>query len=136
MASSFGAPTHPWCTVSAHTTVGDVWRAPTRSPLKIHLAAGVRKTEANLSIVSQRAKHIILTVFDGRQQDNAGNLSRPRAGVNTNSSVLSPTLMCVSSERRRPVVGCLLSLDRMSIVVVGQRWPRLHENRRIGPHNK
>ena len=36
----------PSLVYSAHTTAGVVWRAPTRLLLKLHLAAGVWKTEA------------------------------------------------------------------------------------------
>ena len=70
--------------------------------------------------------------FDGRQQDNAGNLSRPSAWINTTSSAMSPILMWPCPERRRLVVGCL-SRDRRSFVAVGQRWPRPDENQQIGP---
>ena len=80
---------------SAHTTAGDVWRAPTRLLLKKKLAAGAWKTETKtqkLSTTSQRARNRYLRGFGGRPQDNAGNLSRPRAWINMNSSALAPTL--------------------------------------------
>ena len=64
---------------NAHSTAGDLWRAPIRLLLGTHLAAGVQKTETKLSIVSQRVKTLILRGSDGRPQDNTSNLSRPRA---------------------------------------------------------
>ena len=86
---------------SAHTTAGDEWRAPNRPLQKMHLAAGVcGKQRQNSQSSPNRAKNRILRVFEGRPQDNAGNLSHPSAWINTNSSALSPTLMwpCVRSE--------------------------------------
>ena len=69
---------------SACTAAGDVWRAPTRL-LLIRLAAGVWKTEAQTLYFSQRAKRRFCREFDKIPQDNAGNLSRSRAGMNVNS---------------------------------------------------
>ena len=100
-------------------------------------AAGVWNTETALSIVFQRARNKVLSGFDGRPQDNAGNLSRPRAWINMmSSSALSPTLIWPCPKfvvMKRAAREASLSRDRRSIDVVGQHWPRLDENWQIGP---
>ena len=78
---------------SAHSTAGDLWRAPIRLLLKTHWRLVCKKLRQTLSIVSQRAKNRNLGGCDGRRQDNTSNLSRPRAWIEMNSSALSPTLM-------------------------------------------
>ena len=70
------------------------------------------------SIVSQRAKNIILSGLDERPQDNTTNLSRPRAWMKMNSPALSPTLMRPCPERRGVIVGCLyLEIEGQSCLV-------------------
>ena len=106
----------PRLVYGAHTTAGDVWRAATMLLLNVHLMAGVWKTETKTLDRLPTGQNIILRVFDGRPQDNAGNLSRRRAWINMNSSALSPALVWPCSERRGLVVGFL------RVLIEGQTW--------------
>ena len=59
---------------SAHSTAGDVWRAPIRLLLKNAWRPVCRKLRRKLSIASHRAKYRTLSGFDGQPQDNTSNL--------------------------------------------------------------
>ena len=103
---------------SARTTAEDMWRAPTRLPLNVCLAAGLWDTETKSLGRPPTANNGILSRLGGRPQDNAGNLSCPRAWIHKNSSALSPTSMWPCAERRGFAVDCLdLDIGRQSLLL-------------------
>ena len=101
---------------SPHTTAGDVWPTRTRLLLDIHFAVGVWKTQTRTLDCLPAGKKNNLSGLDERPQNSAGNLSRPKAWINMNSSTLLPSLMWPCPERRALVVGCL------DLEIEGQSW--------------
>ena len=68
----------PPCGHSAHTTAGDMWRAPARRLIKEHLPLVVEKTDNKKSRSPSDGKKITFFRFGRRGLDPTSNLSPPR----------------------------------------------------------
>ena len=85
----FGTSSDPPLVYSAHSTAGDLWRAPIRHLLQTHLAAGVKKIETKT-----------LYRLPTGERENSERMC-PK------TTALSPTLMWPCPERRTVTTGCL-----------------------------